>query len=375
MALVPTKVASFDLSSAIVESNGQVNVVDKSLIPSDVMAEVNKSMATINFKDQTSLTNFGADAQKSMASASAGILATVKTKDTGDVGTMLTGLVKNIKDIDCKSLGKSADKGFIGNLFNRIKDPLQTFMIKQKSVFDNIDVIVKDLEKKRGELITSIKTLDGMYDKNLEYFKGLQIAIVAGFVKLREERETVLAELEAKATETKDPSDIQKFTDYKNLLTRFEKRLHDMVTARHVAMLTGPSIRTMQNNNALLAEEIQNSILTAVPALQQQIVLAIEAYKSRQALESQKLIKDTTNDLLKSNSELLKQTSIEVATMAQQTLIEFDTVVTMQENLLSSIDSVKQIEEEGRKKREAEVQQLIQKENELKDRIMKQTSI
>ena len=369
--LQPTKVASFDISSAVHEENGQMIVCSRNQLPSDIGGEVDKAMATITFDNQTAITNYGTDAQKNISALSSNILSTVKTKDTGEVGLLLTGLVKNIKDIDCKSLSGSSDRGFIGNLFAKITDPLQTFVTKQKSVSANIETVAKDLDKKRTELIASVQMLDKMYEQTVVYFKSLQVYLIAGFMKLRDEREGKLKVLEAKAVETKDNADIQAFEDYRKTLDRFEKRLHDMTVARHVALLQGPQIRQMQHNSTLLAEEIQNSILNAIPAWQQQMVLAIEQFKARKAMESQKLVKDTVNDILKSNSEMLKTTSIEVSKMAQQTLIEFDTVVAMQENLLSSIDQIKQIEEEGRKKRESEVQQLIAKENELKDRIMK----
>jgi uncharacterized protein YaaN involved in tellurite resistance len=368
--LQPTKVASFDMSAAVREENGQMVVVDRNQLPADVGSDVDKAMATISFGNQAGISNYGTDAQKNISALSSNILASVKTKDTGDVGVMLTGLVKNIKDIDCRSLS-GANKGFLHNLLHKIADPLQSFVVKQKSVSANIEVVAKDLEKKRVELLESVKLLDKMYEQTGILFKSLQIYLIAGFMKLREERESVLKDLEAKAMETKDNADVQNFEDYRKTLDRFEKRLHDMTVARHVALLQGPQIRQMQHNSTLLAEEIQNSILNAIPAWQQAMVLAIEAYKTRSAMETQKLVKNTVNDLLKSNSEMLKTTSIEVSKMAQETLIEFDTVMKMQDNLLSSIDAVKQIEEEGRKKRESEVQQLISKENELKDRIMK----
>ena len=372
--LQPTKVASFDISSAIKEENGQMVVCDRNQLPADVSSEVDKAIATISFNNQTSITNYGTEAQKNISALSSSILAAVKTKDTGEVGGLLTGLVKNIKDIDCKSLSGKSTKGFLEKLFSKITDPLETFVVKQRSVSANIEVVAKDLDKKRLELLESVKLLDKMYMQTGMMFKNLQIYIIAGFMKLKEERDTNLKQLEEKATDTKDNADIQAFEDYRKTLDRFEKRLHDMTIARHVALLQGPQIRMMQHNNTLLAEEIQNSILNAIPAWQQAMVLAIEAYKTRDAMETQKLVKSTVNDLLKQNSEMLKTTSIEVSKMAQETLIEFETVVAMQDNLLSSIDSIKQIEAEGQKKRESNTQLLLAKETELKDHIMKQVT-
>jgi uncharacterized protein YaaN involved in tellurite resistance len=179
-----------------------------------------------------------------------------------------------------------------------------------------------------------------------------------------------LAELEAKATQTQDHVDIQAFNDYKGTLDRFEKRLSDMIMTRHIAVMQGPQIRMSQNNASILAEEIQNSILNVIPAYQQQLVIAIEQFKAKKAVESQKLLRTTVNDLLVQNSNMLKTTSIEVAQLAQQGMIEFETVVKMQDNLIQSIESIKQIEKEGQERRRQEAIQLQQKEHEFAQKLL-----
>ena len=358
-----------DYNSLTNDSSGTVVCARMQDLPPEIANEVRTASATINFADQNSITNYGVACQSNLSSVSNQILANAKTADTGEVGGLLTNMVKGIKDIDVSDLSGKPKKGFFG-FIKKITDPIDVFMIKQKSVSENIEAIAKDLDKKRTELLQSVNTLDQMYNSNLEHFKSLQVYIYAGFQQLEIERSGRLKELENIANTSKTHEDIQVHEDYRKTLDRFEKRLSDMVMNRHIALLTGPSIRMMQNNASTLAEEIQNSILNVIPSWKTQMVLAIEGYKARKAVESQKLIKDTVNDLYAKNAEMLKTTTIEVAKIAQSGVIEFDTVVKMQESLISSIEAVKQIEAEGAQKRKEQVKMLQQKEAEFNAKLM-----
>lgn len=359
---------SFDIGRIVSEQDGKVITTDANLLPTNVLEQVNQISSAIKF-DQTAISNYGVACQSNISALSQTILSTVKTKDSGEIGVMLTGLVRNIQGIDTSDLTKK--KTWLSNISDKMFNPLQSFITKQKSISANINNVAKDLDAKRVTLLESVKTLDKMYDSTVESFKSLQLYIYAGFNRLEIERDTVLKDLEAKSLETKDQSDVQKFVDYQKTLDRFEKRLHDMMIARHISLLQGPGIRVCQHNNTMLAEEIQNSILNAIPAWEQSIVLGIESYKSKQAIDAQKLMKTAINDILRSNSELLKQNSIDVATMAQETLIDIETVNIMQDNLLGGIDAVKQIELEGKKARQNEMTMLVAKEKELRDRLVK----
>jgi len=373
MALVPTKVSSFSYNDLVKDSGRGLMAIDKSMIPESVRTEIDSAMSQIDLVNQSSITTYGTSSQTGVSNISKSILSGVKTGSAGDVGTALTGLVKNIKSIDMDSIKGNRTGNFITKLFDKIKDPLQTFMIHQQDVSKNIEVITKDLMTKRQELITSSQTLDKMYDQNLQAFRNLQVFIVAGLMKLNEERGGRLVELQAIAESSKDPADVQAYEDYRQCLNRLEKRVHDMAMSRSIAMLTGPAIRQSQANANMLAEELQNSVLTAIPLFEQSVVLSIEAYRQEKAIDAQKMVTGMVNDMLVSNSEKLKTTTIAVAKMSQETMIRFETVAKMQENLLSSIDAVAQIEVEGKKKRADDMAQLSAKENELMTRVSQRT--
>lgn len=369
MALpAPTKVANFDVSTIVRDNNGTLVVADRSQIPATVMTEINSIMNTINFSDSNTLSNYGTDSQKGISAIASTVLNSVKTKDSGEVGVLLGGLVKNIKGLDGASLSQESGlKGLLG----KIIDPIKTFQTKQRSVEANMDVIIKDLTGNTGVLVKNNGMLDKVYIEVGTSFQKLQISIAAGYIKLEQERTTTLAELEATATETQDAMDIQKFQDYKNILDSFEKRLYDMMIARSLAMMQGPSIRMLQSNNTALIKQINDVINTAVPAWKTSIAMALAANDQLKIAKSTEMVTDCINQSIQASSKLMGNAAVAVATQRQKSVITAETVIALNDGLINTIESVRQIEADGAVKRAAELKQIADAESKLKAVLLK----
>ncbi len=330
--------------------------------------KVQQIMTQIDINDSQSIIQYGVGAQTNISNFADNILEQVKAKDAGEVGAVLTDLMLTVKKIDVDSLsggGAMSKIPLIGNLF----DGAKKFVAQYQSIEHHIEEITDEMTKARMQLLKDVTLLDSLYEKNREYLTELDLFILAGGLKLKELQDKALPELKAKAEASKDSLDAQKVQDLSQMINRFEKKIYDLKLSRMIAIQTLPQVRLIQNNDQLLVEKIQSSILNTIPLWKNQVVIAISLFRQKKALELQKEVSATTNDLLTKNSELLKTSSIEVAKESEKGIVEIETLKKVHDNLISTIDETLKIQAEGKTKRaqaEAEIQKL---ENDLKNKL------
>jgi len=325
-----------------------------------------------SFASQIDLTNpdhvmmYGADAQKKISSFSDSILANVKTDNTGDVGNMLTKLISELKGFETAAEKPSGLKG----LFYNAKAHLATVQAKYDDVAANVDTIASSLEHHQVQLLKDVAMFNRMYDMNLEYFHELTMYIVAGEKRLKEVRETDLKALQDAAKASGDPMDAQKAQDMSAQCDRFEKKLYDLKLTRQISLQMAPQIRLLQNNNALLVERIQSTLVNTLPLWKNQMVLALGLEHSKQAMQAQRAVTDMTNELLKKNAETLKQGTLETARESERGIVDLDTLVATNQSLIDTINEVMQIQKEGHQKRLEAEKTLAEMEANLKQKLL-----
>ncbi|MBQ8132365.1 MAG: toxic anion resistance protein, partial [Bacilli bacterium] len=290
-------------------------------------------------------------------------------KNVGDTGQLLADLVGQIKSFDSTIDGTNKGKG-IFKIFHNAKKEIDTIIAKYSKIETNIDTIEKGLDKNKIQLLKDISIFDELYEKNLEYFKEISLYIIAGERKLDELRNVTLPELKKKAEETGEQLDIQKVQDMEAQINRFEKKIYDLKTTRIISIQMAPQIRLLQNNDAELVEKIQSSITNTIPLWKNQMVLSLGINNAKKALKEQQAVTNLTNEMLKKNSETLKQGTIDIAKESERAIVDIETLKKTNKDLIDTLDSVIKIHEEGRAKRaEAEVE-LQNIEKELKDKIL-----
>ena len=308
---------------------------------------------------------YGAGAQKNVADFSDAALAAVRTKDLGEIGDMIGSLVVELKGFDAEE----EKKGFLG-LFKKTSNGIEALKAKYNKAEVNVNKISHELENHQRTLMKDVVILDQMYDKNLDYYKQLTMYILAGKEKLAQERATTLVELRAKAEQTGLAEDAQKANDYDAMCLRFEKKLHDLELTRMVSIQMGPQIRLLQNNDTLMSEKIQSSLVNTIPLWKSQMVLALGLNHSQQAMEAQKAVTDMTNELLKKNADKLKMATIETAKESERAIVDIETLQHTNEQLITTLDEVLQIQTEGRQKRAAAEAELRKIEGQLKQKLL-----
>ena len=308
---------------------------------------------------------YGAGAQKNVADFSDSALAAVRTKDLGEVGDMISSLVVELK-------GFNADeekKGLLG-LFKKASSGIETLKARYNKAEVNVNKISHELEEHQRTLMKDVVVLDQMYDKNLDYYKQLTMYILAGKEKLAQERATTLVELRNKAEQTGLAEDAQKANDYDAMCLRFEKKLHDLELTRMISIQMGPQIRLLQNNDTLMSEKIQSSLVNTIPLWKSQMVLALGMSHNQQAMEAQKAVTDMTNELLKKNADKLKMATIETAKESERAIVDIETLQHTNQQLISTLDEVLQIQTEGRQKRADAEAELRKIEGQLKQKLL-----
>ena len=320
----------------------------------------------INIEDTNTVLQYGAGAQKNISEFSGAALNNVRTKDMGEVGDMLSGLVIELKSFDFDPEEKKGLKG----LFRRASNQIEELKASYNKAEVNVGKITEELEKHQVVLLKDVSMLDKMYELNQAYFKELSMYILAGKQKLAECRATRLQELLHKAEQSGLPEDAQAANDYASMCTRFEKKIHDLELTRMISIQMSPQIRMIQNNDTLMVEKIQTSIVNTIPLWKSQMVLALGMSHSQQAMKAQREVTDLTNELLKKNSELLKTGSVEIARESERGVVELETLKLTNENLISTLEEVRQIQVEGAaKRRDAEVE-LQRIEAELRAKLL-----
>ncbi len=344
--------------------------VDLSKFNQNEIQQVNKFKDEVDLSSSNGISHFGSEIQANIAKFADGILEGVRTKDTGVVGSNLTSLLSTIQGVDMETLQEKKSVMRSIPFFGRLAKRVETTKIKLQSITETVDKIVVSLDNARRELIRDVNVLDALYNKNLEYLRNLEMYIAAGEVKYNELSTTILAQLKSRAEQTKDMLDIQKYNDFGQALNEMEKRIHDLRLSREISLQTLPQIRLLQSNDKILANKIQSSILTTIPIWKNQIALTISLNKQKTALELQKKVSDTTEDMLKKNAELLKMNSIEIAKESERGIISIETLRETHTKLIETIDESMKIYEDGRKKRAAVEQELVQLENTQKQKLL-----
>lgn len=334
-----------------------------------VLTEEERRMVD-SFAQQIDLTNsalvlqYGAGTQKKMADFSESALENVKSKDLGEVGELLSGVVTELKSFD-----EEEEKGFFG-IFKKASNKIESMKAKYAKAEANVNEIVKVLEKHQVQLMKDTALLDKMYELNLTYFKELSMYILAGKKKLAEVRGTQLAQLTQKAQMSGLPEDAQAARDLESMCLRFEKKIHDLELTRMISIQTAPQIRLVQNNDTQMVEKIQSTIVNTIPLWKSQMVLALGVEHSAQAAEAQRQVTDMTNELLKKNAEKLKMATVETAKVSERGIVDMETLKATNESLISTLDEVMNIQREGREKRAAAETELRNMETELKNKLL-----
>lgn len=346
--------------------------VEKSLNYDELTEEEKKAIdefiAKIDPKNTTQVLEYGASAQNNISKFSDTVLDNVKTRSTGEVGNLLSDLVVEIKEFDT-DVPKGEAKGLF-KIFNSAKKQLEKLIAKYNKVDNNIAKIEKQLESHKLQMLKDITLFDSMYEKNLEYFKQLSLYIIAGERKLKELKEVVLPQMQKVAEETKEQSDIQAVNDMVSTINRFEKKIYDLKTTRLISIQMAPQIRLIQNNDSELVEKIQSSIINTIPLWKNQVVIALGITHAKQALGAQKAVTDLTNDMLKKNSETLKQGTIEITKESERAIVDVETLQKTNQDIIDTLDEVIRIHEDGRKKRQAAEVELAKIEDELKEKLL-----
>lgn len=338
--------------------------LDDSILTEEERRQVDAFASQIDLTNSTLVLQYGAGTQKKMADFSESALENVRSKDLGEVGDLLSGVVTELKSFD-----EEEEKGFFG-FFKKSSNKIAAMKAKYAKAEENVNQIVKALEKHQVQLMKDTALLDKMYELNLTYFKELSMYILAGKKKLAEVRGTQLAELTAKAQASGLPEDAQAAKDLDSMCGRFEKKIHDLELTRMISIQTAPQIRLVQNNDTLMVEKIQSTIVNTIPLWKSQMVLALGVEHSSQAAAAQRQVTDMTNELLRKNAEKLKMATVETARESERGIVDMETLKATNESLISTLDEVMNVQKEGRQKRQEAEAELRNMEQELKTKLL-----
>ncbi|MCI8594203.1 MAG: toxic anion resistance protein [Oscillospiraceae bacterium] len=355
-----------EAAKAAQEKDRDANAVklDESQLSEAERKTVEEFSKKIDITDSNVVLQYGAAAQKNIASFSENALNSVRTKDLGEVGEALSSLV-----VELKGFNQEEKKGILG-FFQKKKNDLEALKISYSKAEANVNRIVSVLEGHQVTLMKDIAMLDQMHELNTKYYKELTMYILAGKKRLEQVRAEDLEALRKKAAETGAQEDAQAYNDLANLCNRFEKKIHDLELTRVISIQMGPQTRLIQNNDALMLEKIQSSLVNTIPLWKSQMVLALGLEHSRQATAAQSAVTNMTNELLQKNADMLKMGTIETAKEAERSVVDIETLQHTNEQLISTLDEVMNIQREGAVKRKAAEAELGRIEGELKQKLL-----
>ncbi len=339
--------------------------MDDKLLTEEEKKAVEEFSHKIDIRDTNQILQYGAAAQKSVASFSENALNNVRGKDMGEIGEDLSRLV-----VELKGFGEDEEKKGLKGLFKKAGNKLETMKAQYNKVEANVDKIAQNLENHQITLLKDVAMFDQMYELNLKYYKELTMYILAGKKRLAEVRSTELEELRKKAEQTGLAEDAQAYNDLVNLCNRFEKKLHDLELPRMVSVQMGPQTRLLQNNDPLMIEKIQSSLVNTIPLWKSQMVLALGMEHSRQATAAQNAVTEMTNELLKKNADTLKMGTIATAKEGERSIVDIETLQHTNQQLISTLDEVLAIQQEGAAKRREAEAELGKIEGELKQKLL-----
>ncbi len=339
--------------------------MDENLLSDAEKQAVEAFSKKIDLTDSQMILQYGAAAQKNVAGFSENALNSVRTKDLGEVGKSLSELV-----VELKGFSEEEEKKGLFGFFKKTGNKLETMKTQYAKVEANVDKIVRELEQHQVTLLKDVAMFDQMYELNLKYYKELTMYILAGKRKLADVRANELPALKAKAEQTGAQEDAQAYNDLVQMCDRFEKKLHDLELTRMISVQMGPQTRLLQNNDTLMVEKIQSSLVNTIPLWKSQMVLALGLEHGRQATAAQSAVTNMTNELLKKNADMLKMGTIETAREAERSVVDIETLQHTNEQLISTLDEVLSIQKEGAAKRKAAEAELGRIEGELKQKLL-----
>ena len=339
--------------------------LDDSLLSDAEKKAVEDFAKKIDITDSNMILQYGAAAQKNVAGFSENALNSVRTKDLGEVGKSLSELV-----VELKGFGEEEEKKGLFGLFKKTGSKLEAMKAQYAKVETNVDKIARELEQHQVTLMKDVAMLDQMYELNLKYYKELTMYILAGKKKLEQVRAQDLPALKAKAEQTGAQEDAQAYNDLAQMCERFEKKLHDLELTRIISVQMGPQTRLIQNNDTLMVEKIQSSLVNTIPLWKSQMVLALGLEHSRQATAAQSAVTEMTNELLKKNADMLKMGTVATAKEAERSVVDIETLQHTNAQLISTLDEVLNIQKEGAAKRKTAEAELGRIEGELKQKLM-----
>ena len=343
-----------------------VEKLDISNLSPAEQAAVRDFAEKIDILNTEQVMNYGSAAQKNISEFSDAALSTVRTKDLGEVGNRLGELVVELKGLNFDPEEK---KGFLG-IFKKATQNIAALKAQYDRAEVNVDKIVESLEQHEITLMKDISMMDKMYLKNQEYMKELSMYIIAGKLKIENLRQVELPAYVAKANESGLPEDAQAANDFANMIGRFEKKIHDLELTRTIAVQMAPQIRMVQNNDSLMAEKIRTSIVNTIPLWKNQMVLALSLYHSEQAMQAQREVTNMTNELLTKNAQALHQGSVGIAREAERGIVDLETLKKTNQELIQTLDEVRQIQDDGRARRAQAEEELGRIEGELKQKLL-----
>lgn len=341
-------------------------VLDESVLTPEEQQVVNDFAEKIDLTNSTLVLQYGSAAQKKIASFSDTALDKVRTKDLGEIGDEISQLVVELKGFD---IDEEEKKGIFG-WFKSSGNKIAAMKARYDTAEGNVDKIAAALESHQVQLMKDVVMLDKLYEMNLNYHKELSMYIIAGKKKLQQERTTRLVELQNKARQTGLAEDAQAANDFAQLCDNFEKKLHDLELTRMVSVQMSPQIRLVQNNDKLMTDKIQSTLVNTIPLWKSQMVLALGVAHSEQAVKAQREVSDMTNELLKKNAEKLKMSTIETARESERGIVDMETLRATNQSLIQTLDEVVKIQDEGRERRRAAEQEIGKLEGELKQKLL-----
>lgn len=358
----PQKVSNMEL-----KEEKKIKLVD--IIPEENKVKAYQLANQIDPKDHQAILSFGTPAQSKLLTFSHTMLEHVQKEDIGEVGVIICELMKKLNEVNPDEL-KPEKRTFLGRIFGKLSGSVQEVLSRYQKTGAQIDRISIKLDRSKDTLLSDIGMLEKLYENNKEYFHALNVYIAAGEIKLEELNEKLIPALKKEAENAKDQMKFQEVNDLMQFADRLDKRLHDLRLSREITIQSAPQIRLIQNTNQALVEKIQSSIVTAIPLWKNQVAIALTLIRQRKAVEAQKQVSKTTNELLLKNAEMLKSNTIETARENERGLIDIETLKKTQENLISTLEETLNIQEEGRNKRRQAENELASMENELRQKLL-----
>ncbi|MDN5953961.1 MAG: toxic anion resistance protein [Loigolactobacillus coryniformis] len=332
-------------------------------------ADAEKLAQQIDVSDTQSVMTYGAQAQTKLSEFSQGMLSKVQSQDTGAIGDALSGLMFRLNEASPEDL-QAGDSNFFKRMFGKVRKSIYEIQAKYQKIGAQIDTIAVKLDKEKNNLLNDTRLLEQLYQKNKDYFDALNIFIAAGELKRTELQTKLIPEANQKAQASGSQMDLQTVNDLNQFEERLDKRVYDLKLAREITIQQAPQIRLIQNTNQVLAEKIQASINTAIPLWKNQVAIALTLLRQKEAVTAQRQVSETTNDLLKKNSEMLKISSIETAKENERGVVDIETLQKTQSDLVETLQETLKIQQEGREKRQSAELELSHMENNLRDQLL-----